>query len=338
MRSFELSPQQREQIIGAHLSGIKGIVIATQLDIPSSTVYDTINRYKKTSSPHPDTRPGRPKSFSERDKRLLQRYVKKDRFAPLGNISSKFNTQLNTTFHENTIRNYLHEVGLESCAARKKPLLSNKQRLARLRWCRAKRDWDEEWKQIIWSDESRFALFESDGRERVWRRVGEAYNIDCIKPTVKFGGGSVMFWGCFSWDGVGPLVLVEQTMNSEAYVNVLATHFIPWARNGSGTVFQQDGATCHTALYTTWWLRTHAIQVLGWVSQSPDLNPIENLWDHLDRQIRKRKPSPTSAQELINAVQEEWANISVETVRHLILSLPRRVKAIITAKGKHSKY
>lgn len=146
-----------------------------------------------------------------------------------------------------------------------------------------------------------------------------------------------MFWGCFSWDGVGPLVLVEQTMNSEAYVNVLANNFIPWIRNGQG-ILQQDGATSHTAQYTTWWLESHSIQVLDWVSQSPDLNPIENLWDHLDRQIRKRKPLPVSKQELINAAQEEWANISVETVRHLILSLPRRVKEIIVAKGRHSKY
>jgi transposase len=337
MRGPELSPQQRVQIIGAYLSGTKGVVIATQLDIPLSTVYDTINRYKKNGSPHPDTRPGRPKSLSECDKRLIRRYVQKDRFAPLGNISNELNTQLTSTLHANTIRNYIHEIGLGSCVARKKPLLSNKQRLARLNWCKAKRDWEEEWKQIVWSDESRFALFETDGRARVWRRVGEAYNIDCIQPTVKFGGGSVMFWGCFSWDGVGPLVLVEQTINSEAYVNVLANNFIPWIRNGQG-ILQQDGAPCHTAQYTTWWLETHSIQVLDWVSQSPDLNPIENLWDHLDRQIRKRKPLPVSKQELINAAQEEWANISVETVRHLILSLPRRVKEIITAKGRHSKY
>jgi transposase len=338
MRGQELSPQQREQIIGAHLSGTKGIIIATQLNISSSTVYDTIKRYKKKNSPHPDTRPGRPKSFSERDKRLLQRHVRKNRFAPLGSISNDINTQLGTTFHANTFRSYLHEVGLESCVARKKPLLTKKQSLARLNWCKEKRNWDEEWKQITWSDESRFALFESDGRVRVWRRVGEDYNIDCIKPTVKFGGGSVMFWGCFSWNGIGPLVLVEQTMNSEAYVNVLATHFIPWVRNSPGVIFQQDGASCHTSLYTTWWLETHGIQVLDWVSQSPDLNPIENLWDHLDCQIRKRKPSPVSMQDLINAVQDEWAKISVEVVRNLILSLSRRVEAVIKAKGKNTKY
>ncbi len=58
MRGKELSPQQRDQIIGAHLSGVKGVVIATQFNIPTQTVYNTINRYKKTNTPHPKPRPG----------------------------------------------------------------------------------------------------------------------------------------------------------------------------------------------------------------------------------------------------------------------------------------
>jgi hypothetical protein len=62
-----------------------------------------------------------------------------------------------------------------------------------LRWAREKRNWEDEWKQIVWSDESRFAIFESDGRVKVWRNPGEAYNKDCIQPTIKFGGFSYCF-------------------------------------------------------------------------------------------------------------------------------------------------
>ena len=62
---------------------------------------------------------------------------------------------------------------------------------------------------MVWSDESRFALFESDGRVRVWRYPEEGYNKNCIQPTVKFDGGSMMFWGCFGWHEVGPLVVVN---------------------------------------------------------------------------------------------------------------------------------
>ncbi|CAB4482678.1 unnamed protein product [Rhizophagus irregularis] len=143
---------------------------------------------------------------------------------------------------------------------------------------------------MVWSDESRFALFQSDGRARVWRSPRETYNKDCIQSTDKFGGGS------------------------------------------------QDGASCHTSTYTVWWMRTHNIPILDWVAQSPDLNPIENLWNHLDSQVRKRKPVPRSKQELIEVIQDEWRKITIETCQRLILSMPNGVKAVIKAKGGHTKY
>ncbi|CAB4475252.1 unnamed protein product [Rhizophagus irregularis] len=86
---------------------------------------------------------------------------------------------------------------------------------------------------------------------------------------------------------VRPLVVVERNMDSDKY----------------------DGASCHTLSYTVWWMSSHAVPILDWVAQSPDLNPIENLWNHLDRQVQKRRPLPKSKQELISAVQEEWGKL-----------------------------
>ncbi|GET51079.1 transposable element Tcb1 transposase [Rhizophagus irregularis DAOM 181602=DAOM 197198] len=180
--------------------------------------------------------------LTERDTRVLRCVVHANQFSPLGDITDRLNSSFNTTFHHNTVRKYLHNDGLGSYTARKKTLLTKKHKSDRLRWCREKRSWKEEWKQVVWSDESRFALFESDGRVRVWRNLGEAYNQNCIQPTVKFGDGSVMFWGCFSWHGVGPLVVVEGNMNSDDYVNILANYFIPWVNNYPNSIFQQDGA------------------------------------------------------------------------------------------------
>lgn len=338
MKGKELTSEQRERIIGAHLGGVKQNVISAQLNIAPSTVNDTIRRYKKTHSATPKKRPGRPNALTERDRRVLKRIVHEDRFGSLPVLTGKLNSSLETTLHTNTVRKYLHDEGIRCYAAKKKPRLTGKQRKSRLGWCREKRDWKEEWKRIIWSDESRFTLFKSDGRAKVWRSSGEAYNKDCVQPTVKFGGGSVMFWGCFGWHGTGPLVLVDGNMDSDAYINVLANHFIPWVRNYPDSVFQQDGAPCHTSSYSTWWMSTHGIRVLDWVAQSPDLNPIENLWNHLDRQVRKRKPLPQTKQELITAIQEEWRNISLEMLQNLITNLPHRTDAVIKAKGGNTKY
>ena len=338
MHKNEVSKTNRERIIGAYLCGIKQTVISIQLNIPTSTVNDIVKKYKETGSTEPKKRSGRPKVLTKRDTRTLKRIIRTDRFSPLGDVTDKLNTSLDTTLHHNTIRSYLHDEGLGSYTARKKPHLTAKHRTDRLRWCKEKKNWTEEWKQVVWSDESRFALFQSDGQARVWRCPGEVYNKDCIQHTVKFGGGSVMFWGCFGWHGVGPLVVVEGNMDSDEYINVLANHFIPWVDNYPNSIFQQDGASCHTSIYSAWWMRTHNIPILNWVAQSPDLNPIENLWNHLDYQVRKRKPLPKSKQELIGAVKEEWRKITIEKCHSLILSMPNRVKAVIKAKGGHTKY
>jgi len=338
MRGKELTSEQRERIIGAYLSGIKQNVISTQLNIPTSTINDTIKRYKKTHTTTPKKRPGRPKTFTQRDTRALQRIIRSNRFASLSVLTSKVNSTLGTTLHNDTVRKYLHNEGFGSYATKKKPLLTEKQQAKRLRWCKQKRNWVEEWKRIVWSDESRFCLFKSDGRTRVWRNTEEAYRKDCIQHTVKFGGGSVMFWGCFSWDGIGPLVLVDGNMNSDDYVNVLANNFIPWVRNYPDAILQQDGAPCHTSAYSLWWLSTHNVRTLDWVAQSPDINPIENLWNHLDYQVRRRTPLPQTKEELVSAIQEEWSRISIDVLQRLVLSLPHHTNAIIKAKGGPTKY
>jgi len=87
-----------------------------------------------------------------------------------------------------------------------------------------------------------------------------------------------MSWGCFDWDGVGPLIVVDGNMDSDAYINILANYFIPWVDNYPNSIFQQDGASCHTSSYSVWWMATHSIPILDWVAQSPDLNPIEITW------------------------------------------------------------
>jgi transposase len=127
MRGKALSVVQRERIIGAHLNGIKLRIISSELNIPITTVYDTIKRYDEKGTAQPKKRSGRPKNFSEREKRVLKRVVREDRFAPLGDVASRLNTRLGTTFHISTVRRYIHDIGLKSSVPRRKPLLTKKQ-------------------------------------------------------------------------------------------------------------------------------------------------------------------------------------------------------------------
>ena len=76
------------------------------------------------------------------------------------------------------------------------------------------------WNNIIWSDESKFNLFRSDGMVRIWRKAGEELKPECIVPTVKHGGGNIMAWGCFSANGVGNLVFTNGLMLKEDYLRI----------------------------------------------------------------------------------------------------------------------
>ena len=154
-------------------------------------------------------------------------------------------------------------------------------------------------------------------------------------PTVKFGGGSVMVWGCFSWWGVGPLVVIEGTLDQDRYVSLMSEHLLPYLKEVDkkchGVIFQDDNAPCHVAGRPIQWRQAHGIRRLPWPAQSPDLNPIKHLWDHLDRQVRKRTPLPTSSAAMAEALQDEWENIPLSVLRKLILSMQKRVMAVLKA-------
>ena len=201
------------------------------------------------------------------------------------------------------------------------------------------KDWTVEmWNRVVWSDESKFNIFHSDGRTYVRRRVSEEFAEGCVVGTVKHGGGSVMIWGCICGSETGMMLRVETTMDMFKYIRVLEDGMIPsaWAMRGLDYIFMHDNAPCHRAIVVNEWLEEHEVEVSSWPAQSPDLNPIENLWDYMERQLEKT-PS-TTKEGLWKRLQELWSSIPSETVANLVSSMPRRVAAVIEAKGGHTKY
>jgi hypothetical protein len=226
---------------------------------------------------------------------------------------------------------------------KKKPLLSVRHRKARLAFAQKYREWTvEDWKRVIWSDETKINRFGSDGREWVWKQKGEGLIEREVQGTVKFGGGNIMVWGCMGWNGVGHLAEVEGRMDADQYVSILEDHMLPSLEesgiSGEEVIFQQDNDPKHTSKKAKKWMKDNNITLLDWPAQSPDLSPIEHQWVHLKRQLDQYSTAPKGVWEIWERVVEEWDKIPAEVCQNLIESMPRRLEAVIKARGGHTKY
>src|ERR1700737_4356195 len=190
----------------------------------------------------------------------------------------------------------------------------------------------------------------ANGRAWVWRYPEEEYNEDCCAATHQSGFRKIKVWGAIRWGKIGKLVVIEEKagegkMNANNYCKqILDGELFDFWQEGmeelGELLIMEDGAPYHRGA------ATEQRKAYGWVSwgpgiwpaNSPDLNPIENLWHVLRANVKKRKPKALKKDDLIAAIKEEWENMDIKVVNGLIMSMQRRLKAVIKAKGGCTKY
>ena len=157
--------------------------------------------------------------------------IRQCRFATLGQVTAEFNLHHAAPVSLTTVRRQLHGQGVYSHIAAQKPIISSVNRQHWVTWCTRTLPWtvDENWKMLIFSDESRFSLAFNDGRVRVWRTPGERFYPECLSQIVRNSATSVMVWGCIGYYGVGQLAVLPARVNAQSYIETLMkTYMIQW--------------------------------------------------------------------------------------------------------------
>ena len=210
-------------------------------------------------------------------------------------------------------------------------------RQKRLAFCQKYKEWTPEaWRRVMFSDESTFLQF-SNTTEFVCRPPTSSpcdpkYTVPMVKHSP-----SVMVWGAFSAAGRGGLFFLPKgdKMNAVRYKQVLEDHLVNFMAIRGCTMFQHDSAPCHTAGLIKKWLADNDIPVLDWPGNSPDLNPIENLWTL----VKVCGKNSSSLEDLKKDIKLVWCtDVTPELCKTLADSMPWRIAKVIANKGYPTKY
>ena len=239
-----------------------------------------------------------------------------------------------------TVRRRLAEAKLRSRRPRKRPRLTTSHVSNRMRWAMAHSHWRErQWRRVIWTDESRFKLMRTDNRIRVWREPNQEWLKENVTETLTAGGGSIMVWAGINYSGRTNLVICKNVTGT-VYKDILQNHLLPFAHQSLGEssnlLLMDDNATPHRCRVVKDFKDGMGIRTLRWPSKSPDLDPIENLWNILKTRVARR--NPMNLEELRALLIEEWDGLPESLLHNLADSETRRVRALLLANGSHIRY
>lgn len=335
----QLAQNLRERAIGMLNAGMTIRDVAAAVNVHHSTISRLRNRFQQFGMTANRPHARRQRETTQAQDRYIRLQHLRDRLRPATRTAEETIGVHNRRISAQTVRNRLREADLRCRRPHRGLDLTAARRRARLDWANAHVRWNRaRWRQIVFSDESRFNLCHADGRLRVWRRAGERFSDATTVPRVAHGGGGVMVWAGICHGDRTQLLIIDGNLNAVRYRDeILRPIVLPFIRRHNAT-FQHDNARPHVARVCMQFLEAENIPVLQWPAYSPDMSPIEHVWDVLDRRIRRRVPGPATVPELRLALVEEWENIPQASIDHLVASMRRRCVALRQARGGHTRY
>jgi transposase len=336
--SERLSELQRWSIVALHNDGRNNDYIAEHLNVHRHTVRRVLRRFRTSGAVHSGARKGRPRCTDEALDTAIAVTARIDVFTSPRQIKRKL--QLDTSI--STIDRRLQEAGLFGRVAAHKRKFSEEEVRKCLAFAEGYRLWSKEkWRTVLFSDEKCFFGNGFCGRIWVRREKGERYNpqytVHKTAHPVK-----VNVWACFCGRGPGYIYIFNETMDAVLMKKILSETLLP-----SADLYFDDNPP------EQWWLlhdndkkfnsnlvkeflHNRGVSVIDFPPYSPDLNPMENLWNTLAREVEKQ--CCDSVEKLQDAIADEWEKLDRSALLTLADSMPDRCEAVIAARGWHTKY
>lgn len=316
--------EQRHIILSYWNRGVRyAKKIHTATKIPMSTIYYNLKKLRETGKITQSKGAGRPKVISREMSQKIRRQIQKN-----PSISTRsLVAELGGAVSQSTVLRHLWDHGYQNDVPKSLPMLTLQHKEKRVEW--AKKHLNDNWNKTFFSDETAFQLFRNT--------IGQWHKGPKPVRRIPKDRRKIFAWGGFCKAGKVNLFCFRRTMNAEFYVDILKNNIAGInALLGRKWRFQQDNDPKHTSRLAKSYLEENFPEVIDWPSCSPDLNPIENLWNIVKRNVEKRKPKNLG--QLESFMKEEWDLIPNDTLESLIKSMKRRCMLVIENKGDTIDY
>lgn len=314
--------------------------IARTLQKSVSTIQNVVKIYRDSGRIDKKLRNVNRAKLGQRHKTYLKRLIRKDPTVSGVSLAAELEKYFSIKVTPQTVRNYVKKLGFRSRTAVRKPYVSSVNRRKRVIFARQYLNKNMRfWKRVIFSYECKFNIKMSDGRIKIWRECNTSLQKRNLQPSFKHGGGSLMVWGCFGANGVGKLHFIDGIMTARQYIDILKKNLRKSAKKlgcKKKFIFQQDNDPKHTALDTRLWILYNCPNYLKTPPQSPDINPIENLWSIFKKQLKHHQIR--NREHLKKVLKSEWKKISPNLTKKLVESMPKRLSAVLRQRGYPTKY
>jgi transposase len=323
---IHLTESERGEIIGLHKLNYSSYQIGRDLKVPQSTVYKIIKKWNQTNSVADKSKTGRPPKLSPDNLRKIEKYIQKNDEA----VATEIMRDLKLRVSPRTIQRVRAKLNFIGDKGRKKIILSKEDKIERIKWCHQHKK-DKFANALFW-DEKPFELYKR--RRLSWHKKTTpqvSKKRTKYPPRLQVGAG-------ISRKGKTKIMIWKGRGKSKQYCEKLEGSVVPFLKkyHKQSHRFYHDRDTCHTSIETENFLTKKKINHLLLPVRSPDLNPIEMIWNTLEMKVMRH--NPTTEEELESWIEYEWKKLDQGLVNRTIDHVVKAIPQIIRSDGDLAGY